>query len=277
LFPPRSSTASDQDTKILSNKKITTGCSDSSFNKNIAKTLRHAQCADLESAEMGQKNLEGGGCKILDSENPSSNVRGCFQLLLPVQITILPCSFHCPRLPAASRRHLHISPQVPISRTHLIPCPDVKLPSNPATESSWVPRHDASCSSLKPLAHPDLQRLQMDPEGERDGEVFFDDSNGATTNLGLDFFNQPPSFTTLASHSGVRGGFPRHGAGGVEGLDLNSQAGDNTDNMSYLDLLRSSSHGLAGEATAGESDQVRASVAELGHAVLTSRTPIGVG
>jgi hypothetical protein len=117
----------------------------------------------------------------------------------------------------------------------------------------------------------------MDPEGERDGEVFFDDSNGATTNLGLDFFNQPPSFTTLASHSGVRGGFPRHGAGGVEGLDLNSQAGDNTDNMSYLDLLRSSSHGLAGEATAGESDQVRASVAELGHAVLTSRTPIGVG
>jgi hypothetical protein len=225
----------------------------------------------------GAKNLEGGGCKILDSENPSSHVRGCFQLLLPVQITILPCSFHCPRLPAASRRHLHISPQVPISRTHLIPCPDVKLPSNPATESSWVPRHDASCSSLKPLAHPDLQRLQMDPEGERDGEVFFDDSNGATTNLGLDFFNQPPSFTTLASHSGVRGGFPRHGAGGVEGLDLNSQAGDNTDNMSYLDLLRSSSHGLAGEATAGESDQVRASVAELGHAVLTSRTPIGVG
>jgi hypothetical protein len=104
----------------------------------------------------------------------------------------------------------------------------VKLPSNPASESPWVPRRDASCSSLKPLAHPGLQRqwLQMDPEGERDGEVFFGDSNGATTNLGLDFFSQPPSFATLASHSGVRGGFPRRGAGGVEGLDLNSQAGE---------------------------------------------------
>jgi hypothetical protein len=88
----------------------------------------------------------------------------------------------------------------------------------------------------------------MDLEGEHNGEVFFDDSNGATTNLGLDFFSQSSSFATLASHSGVRGGFPHRGAGGVEGLDLNSQAGDNTDNMSYLDLLRSSSHFLAGEA-----------------------------
>jgi hypothetical protein len=149
----------------------------------------------------------------LDSENPSSHVRGCFQLLLPVQITILPCSFHCPRLPAASRRHLHISPQVPISRTHLIPV---------CSGYRWIRKGSAMarCSSTTLMA---LLRILASIS----------------------------STSPQASHSGVRGGFPRRGAGGVEGLDLNSQAGDNTDNMSYLDLLRSSSHGLAGEANGG--------------------------
>lgn len=81
----------------------------------------------------------------------------------------------------------------------------------------------------------------MDPEGERD-------FNADSVNLGFDFFSQPPSFpVAAASSSSGHGRGPHRGDTGVDGLDLNSQALNLTDDMSYLDLLRSSSVSLIGE------------------------------
>ncbi|CAN6325257.1 unnamed protein product [Urochloa humidicola] len=80
----------------------------------------------------------------------------------------------------------------------------------------------------------------MDPQAERDNEGLYWNSTPPTRNLGLNFFSQPPSFPTAGSHFDGRGAFPHRGADGVEGLDLNSEAADITNNMSYLDLLRSS-------------------------------------
>ncbi|CAN6201170.1 unnamed protein product [Urochloa humidicola] len=91
----------------------------------------------------------------------------------------------------------------------------------------------------------------MDSQGDHDDDEFSWDPNGMAPNLGLDFFSQPPCFPLAESSSGGQSGRRLHGASGVEGLDLNSEAVDITDNMSYLDLLRSSPAGLVGDGERG--------------------------
>uniref|UniRef100_A0A0A8XMX9 Uncharacterized protein n=1 Tax=Arundo donax TaxID=35708 RepID=A0A0A8XMX9_ARUDO len=84
----------------------------------------------------------------------------------------------------------------------------------------------------------------MEPEGDGEDDVHCWAENNRRMNLGLDFFRQPPSnFSPANSSSGV---LPRRRSAGV-GLDLNSQAGDMDDGMSYMDLLRSSSPAVFGE------------------------------
>jgi hypothetical protein len=88
----------------------------------------------------------------------------------------------------------------------------------------------------------------MDSGREVEDEWFGGDYDGtAATNDGLDFFNQAPSFHTAPLHSGGHRSFSRHGAAAVQGLDLNSQAMDITDNMSCMDTLRSSPDGVVME------------------------------
>ncbi|RLN00436.1 glycine-rich protein 1 isoform X2 [Panicum miliaceum] len=88
----------------------------------------------------------------------------------------------------------------------------------------------------------------MDSGREVEDEWFGGDYDStAATNDGLDFFNQAPRFHTTPLHYGGHRSFPRHGATAVQGLDLNSQAMDITDNMSCMDILRSSPDGLVME------------------------------
>lgn len=91
----------------------------------------------------------------------------------------------------------------------------------------------------------------MDAQGNHDDDVPCWDNSAAATNLGLDFFSEPPCFPTAASSCGIPVDYPRCASAEVEGLDLNSHAYDFPDNMSYLDLLRSSPAAVVGEGVLG--------------------------
>ncbi|TVU14699.1 hypothetical protein EJB05_38184, partial [Eragrostis curvula] len=96
-----------------------------------------------------------------------------------------------------------------------------------------------------------------------DDDEFSMDEKAAAPNLGLDFFSQPLSFGEAATSSGGHGAYRRNGAGEVDGLDLNSQAVDFPENMSFLELLRSPASGVVGDGERVGTD--RAVVHAAGH------------
>lgn len=88
----------------------------------------------------------------------------------------------------------------------------------------------------------------MDPQGGHDDDALCWQDNATGTKEGLNFFTEPAWFPMAAASSG---GCPRRASTGVDGPDLNSQDDDFPDNMSYLDLLRSSLAVAVGEGDRG--------------------------
>lgn len=91
----------------------------------------------------------------------------------------------------------------------------------------------------------------MDPQRGHDDDVLCWHGNAAVTKGGLDFFSEPMWFPMAAASSGGRGDCHRRASAGVDGLDLNLQVDDFPENMSYLDLLGSSSAAAVGEGDRG--------------------------